>query len=82
MIEVCVLETETIDVDVAYNETISVETSEVYEVHKNGTNNYDKLNNLPKLNNVTIQGEKTSGDYGLFDRNNIAKNSDIDKLFK
>lgn len=31
-----------------------------------GTNNYNDLKNKPTLNGTTIQGDKTSGDYGLY----------------
>lgn len=30
-----------------------------------GTNNYDELNNLPQINSVTVQGNKTLGDFGI-----------------
>lgn len=44
-------------------------------------NNYEMLENLPSINDVIVKGNKHSKDYGLLDKRNIAKNSDIDKLF-
>lgn len=32
-----------------------------------GTNNYNDLINRPKLNNVTLTGNKTSADLGIHD---------------
>ena len=42
---------------------------------------YEKLNNLPKINGVTLIGEKKSADLKLQEEMDTISNLDIDKLF-
>lgn len=69
-IEVEVLETDAVDVGI---KTPVIQT---------GSNDYEKLNNKPKINGVEVVGEKVSSDYGLQDEITFCTNLDIDKLFR
>lgn len=69
-IEVEVLETDAIDVGI---DTPIIQT---------GSNDYEELNNKPKINGVEVVGEKVSSDYGLQDEITFCTNLDIDKLFR
>lgn len=49
-----------------------------------GTDDYNRLTNIPKINNVEVKGEKTLEDYGIESANKAKKeyatlNSKIDK---
>ena len=44
-----------------------------------GTSDYNELTNKPKINNVTLSGNKTTADLGLADASTIYVN-DNDKL--
>lgn len=45
------------------------------------TTDYEKLNNQPKINGVTLIGEKKSADLKLQEEMDTISNLDIDKLF-
>ncbi len=47
-----------------------------------GTNNYEDLTNLPKINNVLVIGNKSLDTYGIQPTNDYADNSDILNLFR
>lgn len=47
-----------------------------------GDESYEDLSNLPRINGVTLEGEKTAEDYGLQPKIEFCTNLDIDKLFK
>lgn len=43
-----------------------------------GTSNYNQLTNLPKINGVTLQGNKTAEEYGLASASDVpSKVSDL-----
>ena len=44
------------------------------------TGNYDKLTNKPKINTVTVQGDKMSIDYGLQDHMDSATVAEIESI--
>lgn len=69
-IEIEILETNPVDVGI---NTPVIQT---------GSNDYEKLNNKPKINGVEVVGDKTSSDYGLQDEIEFCTNLDIDKLFR
>lgn len=46
-----------------------------------GTSNYPDLTNLPQINSVTLKGNKTSGDLGIFEGEALT-NLEIDSLLK
>jgi hypothetical protein len=43
----------------------------VLTVGLGGTNNYEELENLPKINNIELIGNKTSADLGLLTQNDV-----------
>lgn len=43
--------------------------------------NYEKLNNLPKINDVQLKGNKTAKELKLQDEMDSISNLDIDKIF-
>ena len=45
------------------------------------TTDYEKLNNLPKINGITLIGEKKSADLKLQEEMNTISNLDIDRIF-
>jgi len=48
-----------------------------------GTNDYEELLNLPKINDVTLKGNKSAEDFGLADKttvDNILNGTDIDSF--
>ena len=49
-------------------------------VQKIETGDYDKLTNKPKINTVTVQGEKISKDYGLQDHMDSATVAEIESI--
>lgn len=81
MIRVGVAVDNDVKVRTSVNSAVNVETSDVHTTEK-VVKDYNLLDNKPKINEVTVEGDKVSTDYGLFGPNNIAKNTDIDKLFK
>lgn len=46
-----------------------------------GTNNYEDLTNLPKINNVLVIGNKSLDTYGIQPTNEYADSTDIDHFF-
>lgn len=50
------------------------------EVSGGGTNNYEILDNKPKINDVTLVGNKTSSDLKLQDEMSPLSNMDIRNL--
>ena len=64
-----IIEEDTIDVDME-TDTIEIVTS-----------NYEQLNNLPKINDVQLKGNKTSKELKLQDEMDSISNLDIDKIF-
>lgn len=51
-----------------------------FEENTNGTNNYEFLSNQPKINNVTLIGNKTSSQLQLQDKMESLSNMDIEEL--
>lgn len=49
-------------------------------VASEGTRNYNKLNNKPTINAVTIEGDKVSADYKLQGEISDVTESDIDNI--
>lgn len=47
-----------------------------------GTSDYEKLTNLPQINDVTVIGNKSLATYGIQPTNDYADNSDILNLFR
>lgn len=47
-----------------------------------GDESYSKLADLPSINGVTLEGNKTAKEYGLQPELEFCTNLDIDKLFK
>lgn len=47
-----------------------------------GDESYSNLSDRPSINGVTLEGNKTSSEYGLQNEIQFASNLDIDKLFK
>ena len=50
------------------------------EENRGGTNNYEYLINQPKINDVTLIGNKTSSDLKLQDEMEALSNMDIENL--
>lgn len=48
----------------------------------NGTKNYNKLENKPQINGVTLEGDKTSYELKLQDHMLSISNSEIENLLK
>ena len=46
------------------------------------TSDYEKLYNLPQINDVTVIGNKSLATYGIQPTNDYADNSDILNLFR
>lgn len=46
-----------------------------------GTNNYEDLTNLPKINDVLVIGNKSLDAYGIQPTNEYADSTDIDNFF-
>jgi hypothetical protein len=46
-----------------------------------GTNNYEDLTNLPKINDVLVIGNKPLSAYDIQPTNDYANSEDIDRLF-
>lgn len=51
-----------------------------FENSTGGNNNYEFLNNLPKINDVTLVGNKTSKELKLQDEMNAMTNMDIENI--
>lgn len=47
-----------------------------------GSNNYEDLTNKPKINDVTVVGNKTFEEYGLFSLSNMEILETFNKIFK
>lgn len=56
-------------------------TLEFGEVIKVSTDNYDDLFNKPRINTVTVEGEKTGADYRLQDKMDVITEQMIDNIF-
>lgn len=89
MIKVSVATTESVKINPSESDAVNVNVRETEQVKINmGATchiteaDYEKLDNLPKINDVVVKGAKKGIDYGLLSASNIAKNSDIDKMFK
>lgn len=46
-----------------------------------GTTDYEKLTNLPQINDVVVIGNKSLAAYGIQPTNEYADSTDIDRLF-
>ena len=46
------------------------------------TSDYERLYNLPQINDVTVIGNKSLATYGIQPTNDYANNSDILNLFR
>ena len=89
MIKVSVATAEVIDINISSSDAVSVKAHENEAVKINmgavcrvSETDYEKLDNLPQINNVTVISSKTSKDYGLLGADNIAKSSDLAFMFK
>lgn len=88
MISVSVKTDEAVNINVPVSDIVKVETCEDVVVVETDTvcrvaeTDYEKLDNLPQINNVTVINSKTSKDYGLLGADNIAKSSDLAFMFK
>lgn len=47
-----------------------------------GTSDYERLTNLPQINDVLVIGNKSLATYGIQPTNEYADNSDILNLFR
>lgn len=67
-----------------YDELVVIEddSTEIVTLEENtgGTNNYEYLTNQPKINDVTLIGNKTSSDLKLQDEMEALSNMDIENL--
>lgn len=61
---------------------IEDDSTEIVTLEENigGTNNYEYLINQPKINDVTLIGNKTSSDLKLQDEMEALSNMDIENL--
>ena len=89
MIKVSVATAESVDVNISSSAAVSVKAHEneavkvtMGDVYRVSETDYEKLDNLPQINNVTVINSKTSKDYGLLGADNIAKSSDLAFMFK
>lgn len=59
----------------------NINTSLYNYIEGTGSNNYNTLSNKPKINDVVLQGNKTSSQLGLQDTIVDITNSEINNLF-
>ncbi len=68
-------------------ELVVIESDDIEEIvtfeegATGGTDNYNYLNNKPKINNVELKDNKTSKDLKLQDEMKRITNSDIENIF-
>ena len=67
---------------VVWEEVNEKEVATVEEDTNTGTNNYNKLLNKPKINNIVLQDNKTSKELGLQEEMDSLTNIEIEEIIK
>lgn len=75
-----VQEDENLDMNVSQSENVNVEVEQV--VRSSSTSNYEELDNLPKINDVTVIGNKNGNAYGLINSDDELRFQEIDNYFQ
>lgn len=79
-LEIILEDEDTLELELQDEDTLDVEletdTTEVV------TSDYEKLNNLPQINNVELTGNKTSEDLGLQEEMREITNLELEEIFK
>ena len=70
-------ESENIGASFKESENLKAKFGDVLMVH---TDNYDDLYNKPRINAVTVEGEKTGTDYRLQNKMDILSRQEIEKI--
>lgn len=65
-----------IDMAVTDGEDVAMDASDAVPV---STSDYDKLKNRPKINNITLEGDKKASDLSLQEAMDAILETDIDK---
>ena len=71
-------ESENITADFQESQNLKAKFGDVTMVH---TDNYDDLYNKPKINSITVEGDKTGPDYRLQNKMDVITEQMIDNLF-
>lgn len=66
-----------IDMTVTDGEDVTMDASDAVPV---STSDYDKLKNRPKINSITLEGDKKASDLSLQEAMDAILETDIDKM--
>lgn len=79
-LEIILEDEDTLELELQEEDTLDVEletdTTEVV------TSDYEKLNNLPQINNIDLVGNKTAKDLSLQEEMDVLTNLEIEEILK